>query len=187
MSSAQLNQRVRDLAPRAQLSFTLLLCERMVPNLELYADLTGLDAGTARSALEALWAVALGDKKQIGEHWCDKVDELLDQLDDGDSCGALAALHGAMAVRCALDLVTQNDHESAIDVSRLSRDDVRQFLIAQFGEDVVLRDQPLMQDEFAIQDTLLEALSAPLDRDDLLALRAELREVGVTNLGIATR
>lgn len=185
MSSSQLNAAIRELTPRQRLAFSLLLAERMVPNLELYCAATEQDSGPVRKALEALWALAIGDRKTMGEHWCDRLDSYVDSLGDGDQAGAVASRHAALAVRCALDLAIEGEIDSAVEVSRLSRDDVRLFLEGQLGDQLVLRDQPLMQEEFEIQQALVEAAADCRDRDALLALRQELREVGVTNLGIA--
>lgn len=185
MSSARLNADIRALAPRARLAFALLLCERMLPNLQLYCAATAQLVGPAPNALEALWALAIGERKTIGEHWGERLDQFLDEFDDGDSAGAVASRHAVMAIRCALDLALEGEGDGAIEVSRLSRDDVRLFLEAQHGEQLVLRDQPLMQDEFAVQQALVEALNEAHSRDALLALRQELREVGVSNLGIS--
>ena len=139
MSSAHLNAAIRALTKGQRLTFSLLLAERMVPNLELYASASGQPPGPPRGALEALWALALGERKSVGEQWGDKLDNHLDSLDGDNNLGALASRNATLAVRCCLDLALEDDAECALMVSRLSRDDVRQFLQAQQDETLALQ------------------------------------------------
>lgn len=187
MSSARLNAAIRALGKGQRLTFSLLLAERMLPNLELYAAASEQPPGPARGALEALWALALGEHKSVGEQWGEKLDSHLDSLDGDDNLGALASRNATLAVRCCLDLALEGDAECALMVSRLSRDDVRQFLQAQQDEPLELREQPLMQDEFAVQEALLTALADCPDAASWRELRQELRGEAVTNLGISSR
>jgi uncharacterized protein len=187
MSSAVLNATIRALGKSQRLTFCLLLAERMVPNLELYAAANEQPAGPARGALEALWALALGERKSVGEQWGEKLDSYLDSLDDDDNLGAVVSRNATLAVRCCLDLALEGDMECALMVSRISRDDVRQFLQAQHDEPLNLREQPLMQDEFAVQEALLTALAELNDATAWRELRQELRAEAVTNLGISSR
>jgi len=192
------HQRLLDLSPRHQQAFMAALIERLLPNYVFYcqahyADTAGHgDPHGLRVILDLVWEqLAVREARIDFDRQAEKLAELEPPGDD-DSFGARRALETVVALAALLDTLRGEAPEAVLEVSRVSKGGVRAFIELTEGEEdgqrlaALVREHPLMADENAFQDAVLEAVAAgPLDRDALKALRRLGRNEGVSNLGLS--
>lgn len=184
-------QRLQELPLPAQQAFMAALCERLLPNYELYEQTTGQgDSHTLKTVLSLVWESlnvpnASIDFARQGEKLAE-----CEPPEQDDSFGARRALDAVVSVSALLDTLQGESPEAVLDVSRTSRAGVRAFIELTEGEvdaqalALLIRDHPLMADENDFQDAVLEAVSEPLDKAELKAVRELGRNGGISNLGL---
>lgn len=190
-SSGGFFQRLQALSPRRQQAFMAALCERLLPNYGLYAETTGQgDPGALRAVLDLVWErLTVKDARIDFDRQAEKLAALEPPAED-DSFGARRALEAVVAVSALLDTLRGEAPEAVLEVSRASRGGVRAYIELTEGEEdatrlgELVRRHPLMEDENAFQDAVLEAVEGDLDRDGLKTLRRLGRNEGVSNLGL---
>ncbi|WP_254276467.1 YjaG family protein [Halomonas sp. 3H] len=186
------HQRLQELEPRAQQAFMAALCERLLPNYALYAQTAGLGKPQAlRAILDLVWErLSVREARIDFALQAEKLAELAPPEGD-DSFGARRATEAVAALSALLDTLQGEAPEAVLEVSRASRGGVRAFIELTEGEEdgerlaALVREHPLMADENDFQDAVLEAVEAPLGRDELKALRRLGRNEGVSNLGLS--
>lgn len=187
------HQRLLALSPRRQQAFMAALVQRLLPNYALYADTSGHgDPHGLQVILDLVWEqLAVKGAKIDFERQAEKLAELEPPGDD-DSFGARRALEAVVALSALVDTLRGEAPEAVLEVSRVSKGGVRAFIELSEGEEdgrrlaVLVRDHPLMAEENAFQDAVLEAVEeGPLDRDGIRALRRLGRNEGVSNLGLS--
>ncbi|MFY0992336.1 YjaG family protein [Halomonas sp. C05BenzN] len=192
-ASGGFHQRLQQLDPRRQQAFMAALCERLLPNYRFYHEGRSGQGNPAglRAVLDLVWEHLTVKEARIDfERQAEKLAELEPPADD-DSFGARRALEAVVALSALLDTLRGEAPEAVLEVSRVSRGGVRAFIELTEGEEdagrlaQLVRDHPLMADENDFQDALLEAVSGPLGRDELKALRRLGRNDGVSNLGLS--
>lgn len=186
------HERLQALSLRQQQAFMAALCERMLPNYALYAQMTGAGNPAAlRVMLDLVWEqLAVREARIDFERQAEKLAELEPPVDD-DSFGARRAVEVVVALSSLFDTLRGDSPEAVLEVSRISKGGVRAFVELTEGEEdasklaKLVREHPLMADENDFQDAVLEAAEGPLERDSLKALRQLGRNDGVSNLGLA--
>lgn len=186
--------RLRDLSRRQQLAFMAALCERLLPNYGLYAQMTGQgDPDALRVVLDLVWESLMVREAKIDfARQADKLGEA-EPPEDDESFGARRAVEVMMALSTLLDALQGETPDAALTVSGLSKSGVQAFVeMTEGAEDddaeraaARLRAHPLMADERDFQEAVLEAAEARLDRETLKALRRLGRNDGVSNLGLS--
>lgn len=184
--------RLQALSSRQQQAFMAALCERMLPNYSLYAQMTGTgNPAGLRVMLDLVWEqLAVREARIDFERQAEKLAEL-EPPEDDDSFGARRAVEVVVAMSSLFDTLRGESPEAVLEVSRISKGGVRAFVELTEGEEdagklaKLVREHPLMADENDFQDAVLEAAEGPLDRDSLKALRRLGRNDGVSNLGLA--
>ncbi|WP_444679048.1 YjaG family protein [Halomonas sp. E19] len=186
------HERLQALSSRQQQAFMAALCERMLPNYSLYAQMTGTgNPAGLRVMLDLVWEqLAVREARIDFERQAEKLAEL-EPPEDDDSFGARRAVEVVVAMSSLFDTLRGESPEAVLEVSRISKGGVRAFVELTEGEEdagklaKLVREHPLMADENDFQDAVLEAAEGPLDRDSLKALRRLGRNDGVSNLGLA--
>ncbi|MGM0784349.1 MAG: YjaG family protein [Pseudomonadota bacterium] len=187
------HERLLTLASRRQQAFMAALIERLLPNYALYGQTAGHgDAHGLRVILDLVWEqLAVQGAKIDFERQAEKLAGLEPPGDD-DSFGARRALEAVVALSALLDTLQGEAPEAVLEVSRASKGGVRAFIELTEGEEdgqrlaALVREHPLMKEENAFQDAVLEAAEeGVLDRDALKALRRLGRNEGVSNLGLS--
>lgn len=192
---AGLERRLADLSSRQGLAFAAALCERLMPNYRLYADMEGEgDVHSVRTLLDLIWeALGVRDARIDFSRQAQKLIEC-EPPDADERFGARAAGDLTLALSACLDDLIAGSGEAPIEVSRLSLGSVERFIELQAGEAVMddtrrealIESHELIADERAFQKAVLEALeTAPLDRPRLRTIRALGRNEGFSNLGIS--
>jgi uncharacterized protein YjaG (DUF416 family) len=188
MTATSLNQQIRDLPRRMQLAFAATLCERMLPNYQLFSDATEFgDAAVLRNCLNAIWDASRKTKPAINaERWQTKLDACMPDPEQFDIFGVGPAIDAVASLAALIDGLNESDYPAAVEISRVSRSCVKQYLLFSEGEDVALKDHPLMQYEFALQEELVDFLAGAKPGD---TLQRQIREAflseGLSNLGLS--
>lgn len=189
--SGGFHQRLQSLEPRAQQAFMAALCERLMPNYALYVQTSGQgEVKGLKSILELVWErLVVKDARIDFDLQADKLTERQPPGED-DSFGARRAMETVAALSALLDTLRGESPEAILEVSRTSKGGVQALIAMTEGEEdsealaARVREHPLMADESAFQDAVLDAVETPLDRDALKALRRLGCNEGVSNLGI---
>lgn len=186
--------RLRRLSRRQQLAFMAALCERLMPNYALYAQMTERgDTHGLRVILDLVWeALQVREARIDFARQAEKLAEL-EPPEDDDSFGARRAVETVVALSALLDAVQGEAPEVALEVSQVSRNGVQAFIEMTEGRDeddaernaARLRAHPLMDEEHDFQQAVLEAAEGELGRDALKALRRLGRNEGFSNLGLS--
>lgn len=186
--------RLKQLNRRQQAAFMAALCERLLPNYGLYAQMTGLgDPQALRVILDLAWEALLVREAKIDfARQAEKLVEL-EPPDDDDSFGARRAVETVMALSTLLDTLRSETPGAPQAVSELSMSGVQAYVEMTEGTEeddaeraaTRLREHPLMDDERDFQAAVLEAAEQRLDREALKALRRLGRNDGVSNLGLS--
>ncbi|WP_104204285.1 YjaG family protein [Billgrantia saliphila] len=187
------HQRLQALSPRRQQAFMAALCERLLPNYALYAQMTGRgDPAGLRAILDLVWEhLSVREARIDFDRQSEKLADLEPPPDD-DSFGARRAVEATVALASLLDTLRGDAPGAVLEVSRASKGGVRAYIELTEGEEdarrlaELVKDHPLMTDENDFQDAVLEAAEGRLDRDELKALRRLGRNDGVSNLGLST-
>ncbi|MCC5882713.1 MAG: YjaG family protein [Halomonas sp.] len=185
------HERLQALSSGQQQAFMATLCERMMPNYALYAQMTGAgNPAGLRAILDLVWEqLAVREARIDFERQAEKLAELEPPADD-DSFGARRAVEVVVALTSLLDTLRGGSPDAVLEVSRISKGGVRAFIELTEGEvdadklSQLIREHPLMADENDFQDAVLEAAEGHLDRDAIKALRQVGRNEGVSNLGL---
>ncbi len=185
-------QRLQVLPLAAQQAFMAALCERLLPNYALYEQTTGQgDGHTLRTVLNLVWERLSVPGASIDfARQAEKLAECEPPAED-ESFGARRALDAVVSISALLDTLQGDSPEAVLDVSRTSRAGVRAFIELTEGEEdaqklaLLIRDHPLMEDENAFQDAVLEAVSEPLNKAALKEVRTLGRNDGISNLGLS--
>lgn len=193
-SAAGFKARLRQLNKRQQLAFMAALCERLMPNYALYAQMTEQgDTHGLRVILDLAWeALQVRDARIDFARQAEKLAELEPPADD-DSFGARRAVETVVAISALLDVLQGEASEAPLEVSQVSRNGVQAFIELTEGSEeddaernaARLRSHPLMDEEYAFQNDVLDAVEDELDRSRLKALRQLGRNEGVSNLGLS--
>ena len=186
------HQRLQALSAAQQQAFMAALCERLLPNYALYAQMAESGNPAAlRAILDLVWErLSVREARIDFERQAEKLAELEPASVD-DSFGARRATEAVVALASLLDTLRGEAPEAVLEVSRISKSGVRAYIELTEGEEdagklaALIREHPLMADEDSFQDAVLEAAEGQLDRESLKALRKLGRNSGVSNLGLS--
>ena len=186
------HQRLQALSAAQQQAFMAALCERLLPNYALYAQMAESGNPAAlRAILDLVWErLSVREARIDFERQAEKLAELEPASID-DSFGARRATEAVVALASLLDTLRGEAPEAVLEVSRISKSGVRAYIELTEGEEdagklaALIREHPLMADEDSFQDAVLEAAEGQLDRESLKGLRKLGRNGGVSNLGLS--
>tara|TARA_X000000950_G_C13840188_1_gene629881 strand:+ start:976 stop:1557 length:582 start_codon:yes stop_codon:yes gene_type:complete len=179
---------VRALEGADAIAFSAALLQRMVPNYQLFCELTEFaEPDTLSKCLDLIWESLCSPKSKINfATQLEKVEEATPDVSDYDSFGVYPALDAAIAMSSAINLITKVDPHGAVVVSKLSQGSVEAYLLAsgEATEDDV-KVHPLMQFEIAIQQELLDAVTtkAPMTQK-VSKLKTIAASEGISNIGL---
>lgn len=179
---------VRALEGADAIAFSAALLQRMVPNYQLFCELTEFaEPDTLSKCLGLIWESLCSPKSKINfATQLEKVEEATPDVSDYDSFGVYPALDAAIAMSSAINLIMKVDPHGAVVVSKLSQGSVEAYLLAsgEATEDDV-KVHPLMQFEIAIQQELLDAVTtkAPMTQK-VSKLKTIAASEGISNIGL---
>ncbi|WP_165312503.1 YjaG family protein [Vibrio ziniensis] len=186
--------RLEKFEPWQQITFMACLCERMYPNYAMFCENTEFgDARVYRDILDSVWEqLTVKTAKVNFEHQLEKLEELIPNAEDFDMYAVFPAIDACVALSTLLHGLLDRDYlfENMLEVSQISVMTVAQLEEAQTGEEITNDNQKQNEAvcaEWDVQWAIYRPLRETEGRDiDLIKdLRQELREEGVSNIGVA--
>ncbi|TDF35777.1 DUF416 family protein [Alteromonadaceae bacterium M269] len=185
-------QQVRELKGWQAVAYAATLVERMLPNYQLFCEVTEFSDGKQfRNTLNGIWEWLTVPKAKINfDVQAEKVEQDTPDPDNFDHFGVYPALDVAMSITAIIALIQEQDLQGAVVVSKLSQGSVEAFIDATKESEEELSNQeirqhPLMQWELEFQQELLEAVSESKSKPEKVKeLRAMAKAEGISNIGI---
>lgn len=175
------------------LTFMACLCERMLPNFQLFCEVSKRsdEAKIFQNVLNLVWEFLTVKGAKINfENQLEKLEEIIPDVNQYDFYGVFPAVDACEALSELLHAIIAGEPlEQAIKLSQLSLATVATYLETQ--QDRELNEQELknsaeIQEELDVQWQLYRLLNECEERDIelILGLKNELRESGVSNIGL---
>lgn len=177
--------------------FAVALCQRMLPNYQLFAEVCEFGNATVLETLQQLlWQQLYDPKLKLNlDAQLNKLEENTPEPEDFDVYGVYPALDAVVALSTYLGALQSKIEEDITNISKLSSATVANYVEALLGEEFDSEDKlddaifahPMMEQERELQLSLLEIIednSEPA-ADFIKALRKEIVSDGVSNIGIS--
>ncbi len=184
--------RLEKLESWQHVTFMACLCERMYPNYWAFCQQTGFaDAQLYRRILDLVWeTLVVKDAKVNFDSQLEKLEDAIPAAEDYDIYGVHPAIDACVALSELLhSRLSGETLAHAIIVSETSITTVAILEMTQAGRemsDEELKENPAVEEEWDIQWEIFRLLAACEERDlELIkGLRSDLREAGISNIGI---
>ncbi|WP_042858273.1 YjaG family protein [Dickeya sp. NCPPB 3274] len=184
--------RLEKLESWQHVTFMACLCERMYPNYHEFCQQTGFgDAQLYRRILDLVWeTLVVKDAKVNFDSQLEKLEDAIPAADDYDIYGVYPAIDACVALSELLhSRLSGETLEHAITISETSIRTVAMLEMTQAGREMTdeeLKVVPAVEEEWDIQWEIFRLLADCEERDVELikGLRADLRESGISNIGI---
>ncbi|NOH63984.1 DUF416 family protein [Vibrio sp. RE88] len=189
-----LQLRLEKLEPWKQITFMACLCERMYPNFAMFCDSTEFaEPRIYRDILDSIWEqLTVKGAKVNYERQLEKLEEIIPSSEDFDFYGVYPAIDACIGLSTLLHGLLDRDDlfESMQKISQQSVQTVAQLEEAQTGLEVTndnQKDNEAVCEEWDVQWAIFRPLKDAQERDIELIkdLRFELREDGVSNIGVS--
>lgn len=197
MSKANNFQRMRELGFYQQAAVAATLLERMIPNYQLFAEVTETgDGALVRHSLDMVWEWLQVKRAKINfERIQEELELVTPEVTNFDMFGVYPAVDAITALDMMLNGIREQDSAEFIHVAKISQASVARLIEHQTEEAEVtseaelkkiVRDHELMQYEMDCLADLLEICSQikEFGRDEIKALKQWVTDQGVTNLGM---
>lgn len=174
------------------ITFMACLCERMYPNYQLFCKQTSfLNPIRYRIILDLIWeSLIIKDSKIDFDNQLERLEEVIPVANDFDIYGVHPAIDACIALSEIIHSYLSGETlESAIEVSKISIRTIAMFEMTQTGKemsDEELKESLTIEEEWDIQWEIYRLLAACEEQDVALikGLKSDLREVGISNIGI---
>ncbi|NKI75420.1 DUF416 family protein [Dickeya sp. CFBP 2040] len=184
--------RLEKLASWQHVTFMACLCERMYPNYHEFCQQTDFgDAQLYRRILDLVWeTLVVKDARVNFDSQLEKLEDAIPVADDYDIYGVYPAIDACVALSELLhSRLSGETLEHAVTISETSIRSVAMLEMTQAGREMTdeeLKNLPAVEEEWDIQWEIFRLLADCEERDlELIkGLRADLREAGVSNIGI---
>ncbi|WP_130833288.1 YjaG family protein [[Erwinia] mediterraneensis] len=184
--------RLEKLESWQHVTFMACLCERMYPNYWAFCQQTGFaDPQLYRRILDLVWeTLTVKDAKINFDSQLEKLEDVIPDGDDFDIYGVYPAIDACVALSELLhSRLSGETLEHAIEVSKTSVTTVAMLEMTQAGREMTdkeLKENQAIIDEWDLQWEIFRLLAACEERDlELIkGLRSDLREAGISNIGI---
>lgn len=177
--------------------FAVALCQRMLPNYQLFAEVCEFGNATVLETLQQLlWQQLYDPKLKLNlDAQLNKLEENTPEPEDFDVYGVYPALDAVVALSTYLGAMQSKIEEDITNISKLSSATVANYVEALLGEEFDSEDKlddaifahPMMEQERELQLSLLEIIEDNPEpaADFIKALRKEIVSDGVSNIGIS--
>ncbi|PJC85684.1 DUF416 domain-containing protein [Vibrio sp. HA2012] len=189
-----LQVRLEKFEPWQQITFMACLCERMYPNYALFCQNTEFaESRVFRDILDSVWELLTVKNAKVNfERQLEKLEELIPSADDFEFYAVYPAIDACVGLSTLLHGLLDRDYlfDNMLKLSQQSVETVVQLEEAQ-GADSITNDNQkeneAVCEEWDVQWAIFRPLREATERDIELIkdLRNELREEGVSNIGIS--
>lgn len=177
--------------------FAIALCQRMLPNYQLFSDVCEFgDPQVLHTLLNLLWQSMYDTKLKLN------IDLQLERLEintpepaDFDMYGVYPAMDATVALTSLISAMQSKIEDDIINVSKLSSSTVANYIEAtcdiEFDKESALDDyifeHEVMQEEKEMQNTLLDIIEAQvkITPNFIKDFRRDIVAVGISNIGIS--
>ncbi|MGX2967883.1 YjaG family protein [Ursidibacter sp. B-7004-1] len=175
------------------LTFMACLCERMLPNFELFCDVSKRSdqAKIFQNILNLVWEhLTVKGAKINFENQLEKLEEIIPDINQFDFYGVLPAEDACEGLSELLHAIIAGETlEQAIKLSQLSLSTVATYVEMQQERELneqELKNTPEIQEELDVQWQIYRLLNECEERDVelILALKNEIRTSGISNIGL---
>ncbi|WP_040977329.1 YjaG family protein [Necropsobacter massiliensis] len=175
------------------ITFMACLCERMYPNFQLFCQMTQQPqhAGLYRNILNLVWEYLTVKGANINfENQLEKLEPIIPDVNDYAFYGVVPALDACEGLAELLHaIIAGTTAEQAVKLSRLSLQTLIGVLETQAEREFSaqeLKENQQIEEELDVQWQIYRSLNECEERDValILALKNELRAVGISNIGI---
>ncbi|HGJ5874949.1 MAG TPA: YjaG family protein [Arsenophonus apicola] len=174
------------------ITFMACLCERMYPNYQLFCKQTSfLNPIRYRIILDLIWeSLIIKDSKIDFDNQLEKLEEIIPVANDFDIYGVHPAIDACIALSEIIHSYLSGETlDGAIEVSKISIRTIAMFEMTRTGKemsDEELKELLTIEEEWDIQWEIYRLLAACEERDVALikGLKSDLRELGISNIGI---
>lgn len=176
--------------------FAIALCQRMLPNYQLFSEVCEFgEPVVLNTVLELLWQSQYDNKLKFN------TDVHLQRLEDNtpdpanfEAYGVYPAMDAVVALSTLLNAIQDKIEEDIINISKLSSSTVANYIEAISDVDLVddalddfIFTHEVMEEEKALQNALLEIIeeNPKITAELVKGLRKDIIEAGVSNIGIS--
>lgn len=190
-------KRIKALSFEQKKVFAIALCQRMLPNYQLFSQVAEFgDAKVLDTVLNLLWQSCYDKKLKLNiEIYLERLELNTPEPSDFDLYGVYPAMDATTALIALLSALSSKDEEDLINISKLSSSTVASYIqaisdseaLTQEDFDEQLFAHPVMQDEREIQDSLLQIVeeNSKLSASFIKALRKEIIDSAISNIGVS--
>ena len=197
MSKANNFQKMRELTFYQQAAVAIVLLERMLPNYQLFAEVSSFgDATLPRHTLDLVWEWLQVRRAKINfERLQEELELITPEVNNFDMFGVYPAIDTATALDSMLNGILSQDATEFVNVAKISQASVARLIEYQ-AEDIditteaelkkIVREHPLMQYEMDCLAELIELVTPvkQFGREERQMLQNWVKEQGLTNLGM---
>lgn len=189
-----LQLRLEKLSPWQQMTFMACLCERMYPNYAIFCKHTEFaPAGIYQQILDTVWeSLTVKSAKINFERQLEKLEEAIPSIEAFDAYAVYPAIDACEALSALLHSLLDKETigEAVLQISTISVNTVSQLEEVQHDVAITNENQKQNQavcDEWDVQWAIFRPLrEVTAHQVDLIKdLRDELRDEGVSNIGIS--
>lgn len=180
--------------------FAVALCQRMLPNYQLFSEVCEFgDPKVLDTLLNLLWQSMYDNKLKLNiDIYLERLEDNTPDPNDFDVYGVYPAMDAAVALTSLISALQSKVEEDITNISKLSSSTVANYIEAtceqEFKNEDALDDyifsHEVMLEEKEMQESLLQIIeeNPSMKADFIKGLRKEIVEIGVSNIGIeATR
>lgn len=189
-----IHKRLENLESWQHLTFMACLCERMLPNFQLFCEVSERSENSKilQNILNLVWEhLTVKGAKINFENQLEKLEAIIPDVNEFDFYGVLPAEDACEGVSELLHAIIAGETlEQAIKISQLSLSTVATYLEMQHQTEMNeqrLKDSPEIQEELDVQWQIYRLLNECEERDVqlILELKSEIRNSGISNIGLS--
>ncbi|CAM3904448.1 YjaG family protein [Avibacterium endocarditidis] len=188
-----IHKRLENLTSWQHLTFMACLCERMLPNFQLFCQVTEQPAQSRiyQNILNLTWEYLTVKDAHINfDNQLEKFEAIIPDVNNYDFYGVVPAIEACEALSELLhSLIAGETLEHAVQVSLISLQTVIGLLETNLDRELSeqeLKASEEIEQELDVQWQIYRALRESEERDVslILALKNEIRAEGISNIGI---